>query len=267
MDLLKIINDELAKLHLTEFEKVRYIYLRTCELFSFDARYNFTELFQDNEFYQHLINRRIDITNLNDFLVVCHSYSRDILLRLIREFTSVEVELMGELHRFVSYKTSSGQLWFLDATNGDLARVKMKLDTRGFTGETGYDKEILSETDAIIGYKQKNKLEYLKQVDISTTTSIFNSISRILQNSKCKTEFSDAFFLVEYLLLGINFYEFAHSCYVGENYSFHQIFNPICSDDYFCLKNTNGYYELNPIEKEDCLQLTRSLKTKQDILR
>jgi len=50
MDLLKIINDELAKLHLTEFEKVRYIYLRTCELFSFDARYNFTGLFEDNEF-------------------------------------------------------------------------------------------------------------------------------------------------------------------------------------------------------------------------
>ena len=267
MDLLKIIDVELSKLHLTEFEKVRYIYLRTCELFSFDARYNFTELFEDNEFYQQLINRRIDITNLNDFLVVCHSYSRDILLRLIREFTSAEVELMGELHRFVSYKTGTGQLWFLDATNGDLARVKMKLDTRGFTGETGHDKEILSETDAIIGYDQKHKLEYLKQVDISSTTSIFNSISRILQNSKCKTEFSDAFFLVEYLLYGVNFYEFAHSCYVGDNYSFHQIFNPIGSDEYFCLDKNNGYYELNTMEKEDCLRLTRSLRTKQDILK
>lgn len=266
MNLLNIFEEELSKLHLTEFEKVRYIYLRTCELFSFDARYNFTELFPDKDFYQQLINRRIDITNSTDFLVVCHSYSRDILLRLIREFTEANVTLHNGLHTFVEYKTRNGQLWTLDGTNGDLARVKMDLDTRGFNGEIN-SKEILFETDFIIGYKQKNKMEYLKQIDISSLREIFNSINKILQNSKCKREFSDAFFLVEYLLYGINFYEFNTSCYVGENYSFHQIFNPIGSDDYLCLNKINSFYELNPLKKEDCLKLTRNLQTKQDILK
>ena len=43
MDVLNLIDSELRDMHLNDFEKVRYIYLRTCELFYFDMRYHFNE--------------------------------------------------------------------------------------------------------------------------------------------------------------------------------------------------------------------------------
>ena len=267
MDLLKQLDHELSNMHLNDFEKVRYIYLRACQLFSFDARYNYTSLFNDASLYERIINRQIDISNVEDYLVVCHPFSRDVLIKLIRELTTAQVELLEGAHSFVEYKVNSEQIWFLDATYGDLARVKMGLDTRGFTGPQPHDKEFLSETDSILGYKPKLKKEYLSQIDISSKESIFESINILLKNSKCQKEFSDALFFIEWLLLGINYYEWNNSCYIGEDYSFYQIFKPFDSNEYFCLDNTNGYYEIKGMDEEECMRLTRGLRTKDNIIK
>jgi len=156
MDLLTMLDYELSKKHLNDFEKVRYIYLRTCELFSFDARYDYTSLFLDDLLYESIIKRKIDIRSVNDFLVVCHSYSREVLIKLIRELTTAQVEAYGDSHSYVKYQAN----WLLDATYGDLARVKLGLETRGFE-KFPQDKELLSEVDSILGYKPKSKMEYL----------------------------------------------------------------------------------------------------------
>lgn len=143
----------------------------------------------------------------------------------------------------------------------------MGLDTRGFTGTHPYNKEFLSETDSILGNKPKLKKEYLSQIDINSKESIFESVNILLKNSKCQKEFSDALFFVEWLLLGINYYEWNNSCYVGEDYSFHQIFKPFENNEYFCLDNTNGYYEIKCMNEEACMRLTRGLRTKDNIIK
>ena len=52
MNLIKTLDDELSQMHLTDFEKARYIYLRCCEIFSFDARWYFTDLLDDEKTHE-----------------------------------------------------------------------------------------------------------------------------------------------------------------------------------------------------------------------
>jgi len=262
MDLLTMLDHELSSMHLNDFEKVRYIYLRTCELFSFDARYNYTSLFSDDLLYDAIINRKIDIRNVNDFLVVCHSYSREVLMKLIRELTTAQVEVYGEAHSYVKYQAN----WLLDATYGDLARVKLGLETRGFE-KIPQDKQLLAETDSIIGYTPKSKMEYLEKIDLSSIDTIFKSINLLLRNSKCNKEFSDALFFVEWILYGINCYEFKESCYVGEDYKFHQIFIFPNIEHIFCLSKEDESYGIKCIGREECMKLVRNLKTKDNIVK
>ena len=103
MNLLNILDNELKNKHYNNFEKVRYIYLRTCELFSFDARYYFVEIF-NKKLFNNIIDKKIDITNVDDFLVICHSYSKYVLLRLVNELTTANVSLHSGPHSFVEYK-------------------------------------------------------------------------------------------------------------------------------------------------------------------
>lgn len=264
MDLLKLLDEELSKKHLTEFEKVRYIYLRTCELFSFDAKYNSASLFDEN-LYNAILNRKIDIRNVNNFLVVCHSYS-DALIKLIRELTTAQVELHQGAHSYVYYYEKDYTIWHLDATYGDMSRVKLNLGTYGFSSGGLYSREKLIEIDETMGYQTKSKLEYLKEIDVSSKEAIFKSINILLKNSKCKKEFSDALFFVEWLLLGINCCEYNNSTYVGEDFNFHEIFSLPYNEELFCLSRSNNGYELKTCGREEALRLTRNLKTKNDIL-
>ena len=84
MDVLNLIDSELKGMHLNDFEKVRYIYLRTCELFYFDVRYHFKEYISKRKLSK-IINREIDLEDVNDFRVICHTYSEyiDIILMIL----------------------------------------------------------------------------------------------------------------------------------------------------------------------------------------
>ena len=159
MNLLNLLEDEIKDKHLNNFEKVRYIYLRTCELFYFDARYYYVEQFNKN-LYKQIINKKIDITNVDDFLVICHSYSKYVLLKLINELTTANVSLQSGLHSFVEYKDDSGSVWNLDATLGDLSRIKVGIKPNGFTCRESWNfnyQDVIDEIDEIIGYKYKEK--------------------------------------------------------------------------------------------------------------
>ena len=49
MNLIEQLSKELSTLHLNDFEKARYIYLRCCEIFSFDSRYTYASFFDDDK--------------------------------------------------------------------------------------------------------------------------------------------------------------------------------------------------------------------------
>lgn len=264
MNLLDKLYSELNNKHLNDFEKVRYLYLRTCELFSFDSRYSFTNLFSDQKLYLEIVNRKIDLTNVEDFLVVCHSYSREVLFKLIRELTSASVQLNGDKqHSFVVYEEKPGVVWDLDATFGDFPRAKIGVQTNGFYCSMSSYKERIDETDHLLGYVYKTKSDYLKLIDLSSNENMFKSISLLLANSKCKKEFSDAIYFIRWLLLGVN-YQFSDSTYMNEDYDFHHILDSSDNEYFCCLSKINDNYEFEQISKNECLRLTRSFKSSAD---
>ena len=75
MNLLEKLNSELKDKHYNDLEKMRYIYLRTCELFSYDETY-YTSLALNNEkLHQEIRNSYFDITNIDKFKVICYTYA------------------------------------------------------------------------------------------------------------------------------------------------------------------------------------------------
>ena len=88
MDVLNLIDSELRNMHLSDFERVRYIYLRTCELFYFDMRYYFNK-YISKRVLSKITKKEIDLTNVDDFRVICHTYSEYVLKKLINEFTNI----------------------------------------------------------------------------------------------------------------------------------------------------------------------------------
>lgn len=259
MDLLTKLDDELKDKHLTDFEKVRYIYLRTCELFSFDSRYNFTSLYFDDQLYLDIINRTIDLNNIDNFLVVCHTYSKEVLIKLIRELTNANVALRTGKHSYVEYRDDTDSIWVLDATFGDFPRAKMGIKTTGFSSELSNYKEILEQTDTILQLSYKSKMEYLRKISLDSSETIFKSINLLLSSNMCQKQYSDAIFFVRYLLLGLN-YPFNDIAYVSEDYDFHHIFVPKNDDTIFCLSKCNDDYGLEQISKEEFMKLERTLK-------
>lgn len=159
MNLLDLIGSELKNVHLNDFEKVRYIYLRTCQLFYFDARYYYVEQF-DKKLYKQIVNKKVDITKVDDFSVICHSYSKYVLLKLINELTTANVSLQSGSHSLVEYIDDSGSTWNLDATLGDLSRIKVGIKSTGFICRELWNfnyQDILDDVDELIGYKYKEK--------------------------------------------------------------------------------------------------------------
>ena len=259
MDLLAKLDNELKDKHLTDFEKVRYIYLRTCELFSFDGRYNFTSLFFDDKLYSDIINRKIDLTNIVDFLVVCHTYSKEVLIKLIKELTNASTVLHTGKHSYVEYRNSTNNIWTLDATYGDFPRAKMGIKTTGFSSEFPNYKEQLEETDAALHFSYKTKLDYLQKISLESSEEIFKSINLLLSSNISQKQYSDAIFFVRYLLLGLN-YSFNDIAYVGEEYDIHHIFVPKNDDAIFSLSKGIEDYKLQQISKEEFMKLERTLK-------
>ena len=132
MDVLNLIDSELRNMHLSDFERVRYIYLRTCELFYFDMRYHFNK-YISKRLLSKITKKEIDLTNVDDFRVICHTYSEYVLKKLINEFTNIDVIIHSGGHSFLTINDKNGCSWDLDATLGDLSRVKIGIKPNGFT--------------------------------------------------------------------------------------------------------------------------------------
>lgn len=209
MDLLEQLHDELKNSHFNEMEKIRYIYLRTCSEFSFDERYFHSEFYYRG-LKRELENMIINPHNINSFITVCHPYNR-LVEFLINELTLSTAKIVGKKHSRLECDK-----WLLDATTGDLSRVKMHLKTYGFVNIDG-ENEQLKEIDEIIGYTPYSKDYYLYAIDTSTIPSIYESVSYLLENSKCQKEYSDAQYFIYYLFYGIDFYSMNEEIFKDEN--------------------------------------------------
>ena len=259
MNLFEIINRELSDKHLNEFEKVRYIYLRTCEIFSFDSKWHFADLFDDYELLNFIAGRKFDIKDIDDRLVVCYSYTRYILDELLREFTSIDTKIVMGTHCYL-IANISGERWILDATMGDLAAVKIGLPTGGFRNDNSNFRKNLEEIDKELGYiyvKRKDILSTMNDLNITEKVYLIN---QLLSKSNSRYHYSDAHFFLVWLMSSF-YLNIKAGTYVNYDYEFHRLIEVLDNQSFFDMsKNEDGEYRIKQINQEDYLILKRNLK-------
>lgn len=150
MNVLELLTKEIKDKNWTLPQKHRYIYIRSCELFSFDRKYNFYfDLKNGNELLQKTKSRVIDLENIEDNCVICTSYTK-IFFKIEKELLNPNQVICNPMREWneLSFKTeieinNTGHVWNrfhngyeninADATNqNDLSRVKMKFSTNGY---------------------------------------------------------------------------------------------------------------------------------------
>ena len=133
MNILVLLNEEIKNKNWTLEEKARYLYLRSCQLFSYDPRYEFC----DEKTKEQIRNQTIDLENLETNWVVCTSHGREVISEIMIELLNLETSLEGNNHLWVKLKATDHREIKLDSTAQlDLARVKMKLSTKGYISIT-----------------------------------------------------------------------------------------------------------------------------------
>ncbi len=240
MDLVELLSNELKDKHFTEFQKARYIYIRCCEIFSFDARWNYFTLFPEKmikEIEQHYFN----IHHIQDTLVVCHSFSQSILHPLLQELTSLDVECkMGE-HSLVQLY-NRGDVWELDGTLGDQARAKMGLITEGFRMKEKLFP--MKDFDLELGFQYTDKKKYAIY-EWESGYDFMNKVGNIIQSSKCKYHYSDVVFLYNYMTYLMR--QDSKTMLDKDNHLYRLIhFN-----------ENDEYYTISKIQNEYCLELVK----------
>ena len=256
MNLIAQLDSELHEMRLDDFEKARYIYLRCCEIFSFDSRWFFTDLFRDNELHEKILHKKFNVEKIDDELVICHSFCKYILKPLIEKLTNLDCKLVRNTTHSYLEIYYYGQYWKLDATMGDLARVKLDLPTKGFScGLDDYDLEV-SEIDLNFGYCSKTQEDYERMTVGNSFTDSIENIDYILKNSKARYHYSDALSL--YDMLATAYCEDDYT-YLDRDYNFHRLIDVCDEYSFFDLSKSNGEYRLRKIGYEEYKTLAKTL--------
>jgi len=288
MNILQILDDELKNTNWSQEQKLRYIYIRSCQIFSYDSKYNFLESKKEKE---HIGNKKIDLENLTDNIVICTSYAREVLPKLINEILGIDCNETGNAHRW-NISQIGERIMLLDATaSWDLQRVKMGLTTYGYrpmTKEYNFQKK-LKEIDKDIGYiaeDYKNKIietrnsklfeEYLKYSELEQADKYsyeylvykIYTIKEIYDKYTTLQAFSDCEFCISYLikkLLEEDIKEFLPVFLyddIKENWEFINVypFNLNGEMIYFVLKKENDRFCFYETTQNDALTYVKTLK-------
>lgn len=277
MNVLDILTKELKNKNWSTEEIARYVYIRSCEIFSYDSRYKFSKLFKD-DYATSILNREIDLTNIEDNYVTCKSYSKFILPKLMKELADIDVEVYGKIHFGNSFILNNEEM-DVDATGDcDLARVKMGLSTYGYAPFLPYQDffKNLKIIDQKINYIKDDYQEAAINSYINDNVSKqflkdkLEAISNFLkQYSKIK-HFSDAQFCIEYLWSKFSSEEeYENSEYVylyqRDNYNswlFYNIYFAMSDNNplFYLLKENHNACSFQEISYQDAKHLVRNLE-------
>ena len=202
MDILELLYNEIKERKLTVDEAIRYIYIRTCEIFSFDYRYHNIQLF-NNLTKEDLVEYKPNIRNIDNYEVVCKPYCEYILKVLLEELLNLDVSLVKIDKHYYIETLYNDLIYTLDATISDIAGIKFGLETLGYhrTNLTSEDKEFI---DKKIGYINDYYNYFSMELsDINHTTSYVDIYMRIKEllgkYHLCNKYPSDSIYLIKYI--------------------------------------------------------------------
>ena len=148
----------------------------------------------------------------------------------------------------------------MDATLGDLSRIKVGLKSTWFICRESWNfnyQDILDDVDDIIGYKYKEKKDYIQFLDLSSFDNLINSINNLINDSKLNY-FTDVLFFVKWLLNGC-FCMFSDCTGMDNNYNFYNFIYDESNNDLYCLSKGTDKYGIKEISFDAGLQLSKKL--------
>lgn len=294
MNVLEILSQELKGKDWTLEEKSFYIYIRSCQLFSYDPRYEFCFLLSNEceELRYEIKNRTIDLENVLDNRVICTTYSREVLMPLLNQLLGISTVRRGNKHSWVLFNDGIRNIEADGTISSDLARVKMNLDTYGYNPDISecnfYDR--LKEISKKIGYikdeyekfylkKRVNQIfrEYLKNTSITQISSMTDdfiiyklyTVKEIFEKYDKLLNYSDAEFCISYLEKN-----FLKSFYIKKDkislaqptddgyWNFINIYKIKLKNDiiYFTLREENKEFCFYEITKQDAINYANSMR-------
>lgn len=259
MNLYQLLREELKDLDLTEFEKLRYIYIRCCQIFSFDSRWFYANFSQDKELKKKIQDKKLDLYNINDPRVVCHSISREVFYKIIPEFTKYHVKLVDGLHSYVIASDDKDE-WILDATPDDLARVKLGIETVGFNCRKRFSELNTNSADLKLGFILKDEEYFNSKLTIKDINKRMEKLNLLLQKSACKNYYSDArYFYKTYTLISWQSFD-TYVDFNNDDAYFHLLAHYSQDNKFYDMSKPNKTYEIKEIAEEEYKELTRTLK-------
>ncbi len=269
MNLLNELKQEITKYSITnEVFIPRYIYLRMGQIFDFDAHY----LFVKYEDMPKLLARKMDMTNITEYTLVCSTFAY-LYQDILHEFgynTLIKEEQHGlRKHYYVLVKTSK-YLLKADVTglNFDLSSIKFGLPTKDFYILNTLDKgkKIINKIDKEINYqKEINTEEILKLIrqellaknlkretyieEVIKIVTLIMNIKRENVNFVSGRDF--IIYLFNYFLLD-NTYLKTYSLYNLEQDKYIALITLKSQDNYrYFVYQKDDYYTLKPITEEE----------------
>lgn len=166
MNVLELLDNELKNKRWTLEQKARFLYLRSCKLFSFDPRYKFCGTILNGQKLENELRRyTFDLENVENFEVICTSHINNVYPRLLKELLGIEADERGSGHKWAEFYDGTRTIK-ADPTCSDLTNVKTGLSTRGYhplTKEYMYNSHLF-EIDKKINYvKEEYQNEYIKR--------------------------------------------------------------------------------------------------------
>ncbi len=158
MNVLALLEEELKGKNWTVDEKKRYLYLRSCEIFSYDPRYFlYIKLPNGEKIQEQIRNQKINLEEVNSTWTVCSSFAESVYSVLLKELLQEDCEVNKRgSHGDITMKSSDNTIIKVDPTyNWDYTRVKMGLSTYGYVKQAefiGNFEEYLKEQDETINY-------------------------------------------------------------------------------------------------------------------
>lgn len=198
MDIIETLSKELETYgeDLTLFEKARYFYLRTCQLFQYDFRY----LYGDQETKDKIYYLPINAHQIENFYIICSTWS--IIYQQLLNSIGIksDIHTCGK-HQSILFYVDGYELE-ADATCGaDMSRVKMGHATRKYVNRDNSNsyKQILTETDI--------KLGYLKNVYMDECVKLLANDFRLKYKGENKNLYENSKFNYEALSYKFNWIE------------------------------------------------------------
>ena len=261
-------------------EKARYIYLRSCELFSYDPRYCFSPIVKNGlQLEKNIFNRKIDLENVENFDVVCSSHA-EVLDQLFTQLLNIKTTIVLGPHVFNQIIINDLEFEMDPSIFLDFTRVKMGLRPEGYilknedyTNFKLMDKKIEYISEEYESFYLKNYKQYLNKIYRNLSTDEKNrkyleEIQTIFQSYKKLKNFSDAEYCLRILMKTFFNIYCATIFLFQENYNapwnFVNIYMIPFQNDYlyFMLEEQKQKLLFHETNKQEALYLTRTLNGK-----